>query len=73
MHFFEVLTLSLETGRNLAEAIEVTTDSVSGNFNIKYINTKIYIMQLKDYNGLLKKEVILNVSKFKRNFNSFFS
>lgn len=30
MHFFEVLTLSLETGRNLAEAIEVTTTSVSG-------------------------------------------
>ena len=30
MHFFEVLTLSLETGRNLAEAIEVTTNSVDG-------------------------------------------
>lgn len=30
MHFFEVLTLSLETGRNLVEAIEVTTDNVSG-------------------------------------------
>lgn len=30
MHFFEVLTLSLETGRNLAEAIEVTTNNVNG-------------------------------------------
>lgn len=30
MHFFEVLTLSLETGRNLVEAIEVTTRNVSG-------------------------------------------
>ena len=30
MHFFEVLTLSLETGRNLVEAISVTTDNVSG-------------------------------------------
>lgn len=30
MHFFEVLTLSLETGRNLASAIEVTTMNVSG-------------------------------------------
>lgn len=30
MHFFEVLTLSLETGRNLASAIEVTTKNVSG-------------------------------------------
>lgn len=30
MHFFEVLTLSLETGRNLDEAIGVTTSNVSG-------------------------------------------
>ena len=30
MHFFEVLTLSLETGRNLVEAINVTTTNVSG-------------------------------------------
>ena len=30
MHFFEVLALSLETGRNLVEAIKVTTTNVSG-------------------------------------------
>jgi tight adherence protein C len=30
MHFFEVLTLSLETGRNLSDAIEVTTSNVDG-------------------------------------------
>ena len=30
MHFFEVLTLSLETGRNLVSAFEVTTKNVSG-------------------------------------------
>lgn len=30
MHFFEVLTLSLETGRNLVEAIDVTTSNVEG-------------------------------------------
>lgn len=30
MHFFEVLTLSLETGRNLNEAITVTTNNVDG-------------------------------------------
>ena len=30
MHFFEVLTLSLETGRNLTEAIDVTTSNVGG-------------------------------------------
>lgn len=36
MHFFEVLTLSLETGRNLAEAIEVTTSSVSGTLSLEF-------------------------------------
>ena len=36
MHFFEVLTLSLETGRNLAEAIEVTTGSVSGKLSDEF-------------------------------------
>lgn len=30
IHFFEVLTLSLETGRNLEEAIRVTTSSMDG-------------------------------------------
>ena len=30
MQFFEILTLSLETGRNLQEAIEVTVDSSNG-------------------------------------------
>ena len=30
MHFFEVLTLSLETGRNLIEAIEVTVSNIDG-------------------------------------------
>ena len=30
MHFFEVLTLSLETGRNLVEAVDVTVSNVSG-------------------------------------------
>ena len=36
MHFFEVLTLSLETGRNLAEAIEVTTSNVSGILSLEF-------------------------------------
>lgn len=30
MHFFEVLALSLETGRNLVEAIKVTTNNILG-------------------------------------------
>ena len=43
MHFFEVLTLSLETGRNLAEAIEVTTSNVSGVLSneFKEINREV--------------------------------
>lgn len=36
MHFFEVLTLSLETGRNLASAIEVTTKNVSGILSLEF-------------------------------------
>jgi len=36
MHFFEVLTLSLETGRNLTEAINVTTSSVSGKLSDEF-------------------------------------
>jgi tight adherence protein C len=36
MHFFEVLTLSLETGRNLSEAIDVTTNSVEGILSLEF-------------------------------------
>lgn len=36
MHFFEVLTLSLETGRNLTEAIDVTTNSISGKLSDEF-------------------------------------
>ncbi len=39
MHFFEVLTLSLETGRNLVEAIEVTTANVSGILSNEFKET----------------------------------
>ncbi len=39
MHFFEVLTLSLETGRNLVEAIEVTTSNVSGILSNEFKET----------------------------------
>ncbi len=39
MHFFEVLTLSLETGRNLVEAIEVTTSNVSGILSNEFRET----------------------------------
>ena len=39
MHFFEVLTLSLETGRNLVEAIDVTTSNVSGSLSDEFKET----------------------------------
>ena len=39
MHFFEVLTLSLETGRNLVEAIDVTTTNVSGTLSNEFKET----------------------------------
>ena len=39
MHFFEVLTLSLETGRNLVEAIDVTTSNVSGVLSSEFRET----------------------------------
>ena len=39
MHFFEVLTLSLETGRNLTEAIEVTTSNVNGLLSNEFKET----------------------------------
>lgn len=36
MHFFEVLTLSLETGRNLEEALNVTVSSVNGDLSLEF-------------------------------------
>lgn len=36
MHFFEVLTLSLETGRNLVDAIEVTTSNVTSILSAEF-------------------------------------
>jgi len=36
MHFFEVLTLSLETGRNLEEALNVTISSVEGELSEEF-------------------------------------
>lgn len=39
MHFFEVLTLSLETGRNLISAIEVTISNVNGILSKEFKKT----------------------------------
>lgn len=36
IYFFEVLTLSLQTGRNLAEAISITVNSVNGELSLEF-------------------------------------
>lgn len=36
MHFFEILTLSLETGRNLEEALNVTISSIDGELSDEF-------------------------------------
>ncbi|MBQ8192634.1 MAG: type II secretion system F family protein [Bacilli bacterium] len=36
IHFFEVLTLSLQTGRNLAEAISITINSIDGELSLEF-------------------------------------
>lgn len=36
IYFFEVLTLSLQTGRNLAEAINITVNSTSGELSMEF-------------------------------------
>jgi len=36
IYFFEVLTLSLQTGRNLAEAISITINSLDGELSLEF-------------------------------------
>ncbi len=36
IYFFEVLTLSLQTGRNLEEAISITVNSVDGDLSLEF-------------------------------------
>lgn len=36
IYFFEVLTLSLQTGRNLAEAITITVNSTNGELSLEF-------------------------------------
>lgn len=39
IYFFEVLTLSLQTGRNLAEAVSITVNSVDGELSDEFKET----------------------------------
>ena len=36
IYFFEVLTLSLQTGRNLVEAISITTNSIDSELSLEF-------------------------------------
>lgn len=36
LNFFEILTLSLETGRNLEDALKITIDSVEGELSLEF-------------------------------------
>lgn len=68
MHFFEVLTLSLETGRNLDEALRVTVNSIdselSDEFNEALRQTKFgksLTESLKDMQKNIPSETINNI------------
>ena len=68
MHFFEVLTLSLETGRNLVEAIEVTTTNVSGALSNEFKETvrevsfgKSLNEALSDMQAIIPSDTINNI------------
>lgn len=39
IYFFEVLTLSLQTGRNLVEAISITTNSIDSELSLEFKET----------------------------------
>lgn len=68
IHFFEVLTLSLETGRNLIEAINVTTDHVDGKLSQEFKEAvrevtfgKSLSESLKDMQERIPSETINNI------------
>ena len=68
MYFFEVLTLSLETGRNLDEALRVTVNSIdselSDEFNEALRQTKFgksLTESLKDMQKSIPSETINNI------------
>lgn len=68
MHFFEVLTLSLETGRNLVEAIDVTTGNVEGILSNEFKEAvrevsfgKSLNEALNDMQGRIPSETVNNI------------
>lgn len=68
IHFFEVLTLSLETGRNLSEAIQVTVTNVDGILSDEFKEAlrevkfgKSLTEALSDMNERIPNDTINNV------------
>ena len=59
MNFFEILTLSLETGRNLEEALDVTINSVDGELSLEF---KEAIRETKFGKSL--KESLIDMQKY---------
>ena len=68
IHFFEVLTLSLDTGKNLEEAIVVTIANVTGELATEFENAmkevsfgKSMVEALKDMEKYIPSENINNI------------
>ena len=74
MYFFEVLTLSLETGRNLKVALEITANSIDSELSSEFKHTLREIKYGKSLNEALENlklripsdtinNIILNISQ----------
>ena len=74
MYFFEVLTLSLETGRNLKVALEITSDSIDSELSEEFRQTLKEVRFGKSLNEALENlklripsdtinNIILNISQ----------
>lgn len=74
MYFFEILTLSLETGRNLKTALEITSNSVESELSYEFRQTLREVRYGKSLNEALENlklripsdtinNIILNISQ----------
>jgi len=74
MYFFEILTLSLETGRNLKTALEITSNSVDSELSYEFRQTLREVRYGKSLNEALENlklripsdtinNIILNISQ----------
>lgn len=74
MYFFEVLTLSLETGRNLKTALEITSESIDSELSYEFRQSLREVRYGKSLNEVLESlklripsdtinNIILNISQ----------